>query len=148
MRDSTKTPLGKPSCGNCTACCYGLVVLHEDEGDVLSDYKVVYVTQPETGQIAPALPQKPNGMCAYLIEGKCSIYDKRPSACKRFDCRLAFWMVDTQSNWKRRHKRQLPPSIRNTLREGRLRHHTLEATPAERLTYKNHVSFVVLTPKD
>ena len=29
-----------------------------------------------------------DGRCAYLIDGRCSIYDKRPKVCRAFDCRI------------------------------------------------------------
>lgn len=35
------------------------------------------------------LPTHPESqICAYLIDGKCTIYEKRPQVCRKFDCRI------------------------------------------------------------
>jgi hypothetical protein len=34
------------------------------------------------------LPQTADGSCIHLIDGKCTIYAKRPYSCRIFDCRM------------------------------------------------------------
>jgi hypothetical protein len=70
-------------CNGCTACCrWGAVVLQPND-------------RPEDYETAPlgdltVLKQKEDGKtCWYLDEEKgCTIYDKRPTVCRAFDCRL------------------------------------------------------------
>lgn len=71
-------------CGTCSACCshYQSITIHEDEMDadwILSD------TPDEEGR--PRLKTNEDGACVYLGEHGCSIYDRRPSACRTYDCR-------------------------------------------------------------
>lgn len=40
--------------------------------------------------LALNLECKPNGDCIYLGEHGCTIYDRRPSICREFDCRVMF----------------------------------------------------------
>ena len=72
------------SCDGCTLCCRGAdvqVLL----GDGITDLEVVlHPTVPG----AFSLASKPGGECIYLGEGGCTIYERRPSTCRRFDCRV------------------------------------------------------------
>jgi Fe-S-cluster containining protein len=34
------------------------------------------------------LPKAADGTCIHLVDGKCSIYAKRPYSCRIFDCRM------------------------------------------------------------
>ena len=69
-------------CGTCTACCRcGWVVLHPELGDDLSRY---LYTQMDIG---PVLLRKSSGACIYLDQDGCTIYEKRPTVCRAFDCR-------------------------------------------------------------
>jgi Fe-S-cluster containining protein len=36
------------------------------------------------------LKRRDNGDCIYLGEAGCTIYDRRPSVCRKFDCRIEF----------------------------------------------------------
>jgi Fe-S-cluster containining protein len=36
------------------------------------------------------LKTKPNGECTHLSEDGCTIYDRRPSVCRTYDCRKHF----------------------------------------------------------
>jgi hypothetical protein len=38
------------------------------------------------------LPKQTDGSCVNLIDGKCSIYARRPEACRQYDCR---WLLAT-----------------------------------------------------
>jgi hypothetical protein len=50
-------------CGDCSACCH---------------------------DIAP-FEMREDGSCINLLDGKCSIYETRPNACRAFDCRTYFF---------------------------------------------------------
>ncbi|HML91088.1 YkgJ family cysteine cluster protein [Methyloceanibacter sp.] len=73
-----------PPCDGCTACCREpklLVCLDDDE---VSSF-------PEAVQHADGkwyLPKKEDGSCVHLIDDACSIYGKRPSGCRMYDCRV------------------------------------------------------------
>lgn len=91
-------------CSGCTACCRNgeLVAVFEEEGDDVASYltRTIQLGGDETGTIdgrainggmtITVLEHKPNGDCIYLGEGGCTIYDRRPAVCRKFDCRLFF----------------------------------------------------------
>ena len=70
-------------CDGCTACC-------KDIGEVglgpLDDPSLISeINEKGNAQI----PRDPDtGHCIYLLDEKCSIYDKRPITCRIFDCRI------------------------------------------------------------
>jgi hypothetical protein len=71
-------------CGTCTACCrtYNAVVLRPEEPT--QGLKLV----PGTRQ----LQKQADGMsCVHLIDGRCEVYDKRPLACRDYDCRVWYF---------------------------------------------------------
>lgn len=70
-----------PKCGDCCACCIKEdIYMIPGRGDDPSKYQTV--ESPEGTKLAHKL----NGECIYLIDNKCSIYEDRPSVCRRFDC--------------------------------------------------------------
>jgi Fe-S-cluster containining protein len=68
-------------CAGCNACCK-------------SGYKVD-LTPEEAGRLphvldndgVPILPRRGDGSCALLKDEKCSVYEKRPVSCRKYDCR-------------------------------------------------------------
>lgn len=78
-------------CGGCTACCTSaqFVDIGPEETDTLA--------RIPPALLAPA-PWRPpghvvlgydeRGHCAMLADGKCSIYEHRPRACRTYDCRV------------------------------------------------------------
>lgn len=40
------------------------------------------------------LDRKPNGDCIYLTENGCSIWEKAPATCRKFDCRFSWQNSD------------------------------------------------------
>lgn len=69
-------------CDGCTLCCRGdAVFLHADYGDNIYSYKIEFLRG------RPMLAHKPDGSCFYLGESGCTIHDRRPVACREFDCR-------------------------------------------------------------
>jgi Fe-S-cluster containining protein len=70
-------------CGSCNACCRSArmtIQVLPREG------KHVEHTVDEQGNMW--LAKRPDGTCVYLADGKCSIYAKRPLACRTYDCRV------------------------------------------------------------
>lgn len=81
LRKFARGDVANVSCGTCTACCRRYAVSPEP-GDSLELFTAI----SEEGK--PMLPHSDDRRtCTHLVGGKCSIYDKRPWACKRFDCR-------------------------------------------------------------
>ena len=137
-----KTKIGKPPCGSCSLCCHETVVLHEEEGDKLESYKTRIIPSPETGELVTALMQKPNSnACVYLSKDDgCTIYENRPSACRLFDCRLAWWQT-TVIKMSRKEKQSLPKQVRNVITKGGRLYCTLDATFNELMSHKSHAVF-------
>lgn len=77
----------KINCAGCTACCKNEnLALYPEHGDNPEEYEVRLVKSPITGGVVFALKQKPNGDCIYLGSSGCTIYGRRPYACRRFSC--------------------------------------------------------------
>lgn len=76
----------KTDCSYCQApCCYLIVVLTEEEIDS-GKYKTREVTM-SNGTVT-ALDVNEHGRCVYgLPNGRCSIYEDRPSVCVNYTCR-------------------------------------------------------------
>jgi Fe-S-cluster containining protein len=81
-------------CGTCTLCCEKLSPFLSPE-EVASGLYPLSLINPtiEQKQINPdigpvvVLYRKKEGGCGMFIDGKCSIYEYRPKACRQFDCR-------------------------------------------------------------
>jgi Fe-S-cluster containining protein len=78
-------------CGACTACCTSSQFVHiePDEVDTLARIPA------ELRFPAPGLPKghvvlgyDERGHCPMLVDGRCSIYEHRPRACRAYDCRI------------------------------------------------------------
>jgi uncharacterized protein len=69
-------------CNGCTLCCrHCLVPLLPEYGDDPAAYEA------ERGPLDMMfLKRKPNGECVYLGETGCTIYERRPAVCRRYDC--------------------------------------------------------------
>lgn len=77
-------------CNGCLACCRReTVILHPECGDDPAQYLTSPTRHPMTGQTVFALQHKENGDCHYLGPHGCSIWERRPSICREFDCRLS-----------------------------------------------------------
>jgi hypothetical protein len=72
-------------CGTCTACCHGYAV------EVRASDDQTLETVPGTGDYDRILPHADDGACAYLIDGRCSVYARRPASCREYDCRRLFF---------------------------------------------------------
>jgi Fe-S-cluster containining protein len=73
-------------CGECSACCktFPAIALTAEESPH-------YLSSAD----GTSLLIDSDGVCAYLINDGCSIYDTRPQACRSYDCRKGLaWGVD------------------------------------------------------
>ena len=80
-------PISDVPCGDCIQCCVRLSPNLTPEEFESGQYMYTLLSTP--GQHTPnvAIPRGERG-CFYLDENrKCSIYDRRPLACRQFDCR-------------------------------------------------------------
>lgn len=71
-----------PDCADCRACCR-FDANEARAGDDLS----LFVAATQGGKLAWLLPQRENGDCSYLDGSGCSVYARRPTLCRVFDCR-------------------------------------------------------------
>ena len=75
-------------CGGCRSCCIGdAIQLYRQHGDIVSDYWTESHFDPISGRTVAILAHKPNKECVYLGPEGCTIYERRPWICRRFDCR-------------------------------------------------------------
>ena len=87
-------PLSDVPCGTCTLCCEVLSPHLTPEEATSGKYPISLVQpsedilrlDPDVGPIITMF-KAPHGGCSMFIDGKCSIYEDRPIACKQFDCR-------------------------------------------------------------
>lgn len=91
---STDEPISDVPCGECTMCCQLLAPYLTPE-EVTSGKYPISLVNPSREQllqnpnIGPTVTiyKNPTGGCSLFIDGKCSIYEHRPLACRQFDCR-------------------------------------------------------------
>ena len=71
-------------CGECSACCScGSIPLFERDRALHFEEMVIDGQGPSV--------RMAEGSCVYLKDGKCSVYDHRPTICKLFDCRVSIF---------------------------------------------------------
>jgi len=81
-------------CGTCTRCCE-LLAPNLTPEEVTSGLYPLSLVNPSDEQlknnpnIGPIVTifKKDGGGCNMFVDGKCSIYEYRPIACRQFDCR-------------------------------------------------------------
>ncbi len=78
-------------CGDCNACCRASYFIHVTPQDV----DAIAAIPAELLFPAPGAPAgyqlmgfNEHGQCPMLVDGQCSIYADRPSACRTYDCRV------------------------------------------------------------
>lgn len=71
-------------CGPCVACCTSgqQVPVDDDERPALPAHAVVDTAE------GPVLARRADGACLSLVDGRCSVYERRPRACRVYDCRI------------------------------------------------------------
>lgn len=91
---STDAPIADVPCGSCTLCCELLSPYLTPEEVASGKYPISLINpteeqlrdHPEIGPTV-SLYRKVTGGCAMFIDGRCSIYETRPIACRQYDCR-------------------------------------------------------------
>lgn len=109
-------------CDGCTACCRSdLIVLHPEHGDNPDDYQTQETLHPLYGHKVFALIKNERGHCIYLGEHGCTIHDRAPLICRKFDCRR--WFKKLPRNTRRQLSKN--PESRAIIEAGRARLNTL-----------------------
>ena len=78
-------------CGSCTACCEASQFVHvgPDEADALAHIPAdLLFPAPGRPPGHRLMGYDDRGRCPMLVEGRCSIYEHRPRACRTYDCRV------------------------------------------------------------
>jgi Fe-S-cluster containining protein len=78
-------------CDGCTACCTSSQFVHiePDEAETLAHIpRALLFPAPGAPKGHTVLGYDDNGHCPMLVEGRCSIYEHRPRACRTYDCRI------------------------------------------------------------
>lgn len=88
---SSNEPIEDVPCGSCTLCCEKLspfLTVEEIQSGLypLSLLNPEDPTDPQAGPVV-VLYRKKEGGCGMFVDGKCTIYNHRPIACRQFDCR-------------------------------------------------------------
>lgn len=86
-------PESEVKCGSCTLCCEKLApYLTPEEASsglyplsLIEPSREMIELNPEVGPIV-TLYRKKDGGCGMFVDGKCTIYEHRPFACRQFDC--------------------------------------------------------------
>lgn len=73
-------------CDGCTACCRRERVILQPEDDARL-YRTVPALGPGVGPNDRMLEHRVDGTCVYLGPGGCTIHDRAPLVCRKFDCR-------------------------------------------------------------
>ena len=91
---TSNEPISDVPCGTCTRCCELLAPMLSSEEITSGLYPLSLINPTEqqrkenpNSNIVVTLYRKPGGGCGMFIDGRCSIYDIRPKACRQFDCR-------------------------------------------------------------
>jgi len=117
-------------CGTCHACCHSPVEIRPDWGDNPDDYEHgIYVDTSAPNSMALFTLNMVGGACYALKNGRCSIWAKRPSICRSFDCRKIFLMYTKEERRELVAKKYF---VRAIMDAGRNRADTLEGGQAIR----------------
>ena len=69
---------------NCNRCCYlKTIVLRPDLGDDIKGLNAEW-----DNDLKKWLMPRKDGHCVYLVDGRCTMYETRPTICRKYDCRL------------------------------------------------------------
>ena len=71
-------------CEGCTACCREPAMPVDVGEDEVGRYAEVNWDEANKTWV---LNKGADGTCAYLVDNRCTIYDNRPRACRKYDCR-------------------------------------------------------------
>jgi Fe-S-cluster containining protein len=74
-------------CGSCAVCCEKLSPYLTPEEFASGEYAYTFMRVDGLDVPTITIPKSTQGGCMYYVNNKCSIYNKRPLACRQFDCR-------------------------------------------------------------
>jgi Fe-S-cluster containining protein len=78
-------------CDGCTACCTAsqFIPIEPHEADTLAHIpRALLFPAPRRPRGHVVLGYDERGHCPMLVDGRCSIYEHRPRACRAYDCRV------------------------------------------------------------
>lgn len=78
-------------CGTCTACCTSAQFVHigpEETATLARIPPALLFPAPRMPKGHVLLGYDERGHCPMLADGRCSIYEHRPRACRTYDCRI------------------------------------------------------------
>jgi hypothetical protein len=84
MRTARTGETASVPCAGCTLCCRAprlYATLTDEERKQFPD--AVY----DDGIQRWRLPKRQDGSCSYLVDNRCSAYERRPHSCRVYDCR-------------------------------------------------------------
>lgn len=80
-------------CEECSKCCSARAFLMRGDDVDFFEHKHLLSEEEDATPYWKAnaaftgyVLDRPDGKCAYLEDGKCSVYDKRPLTCRAFSC--------------------------------------------------------------
>lgn len=79
-------PISDVPCGECTFCCEVLSP-HLTPEEVSSGKYPLSLGDSPDGPVLLMFKKPGTNGCAMFIDGRCSIYNDRPLACRQYDCR-------------------------------------------------------------
>jgi len=83
----TDFPASDVPCGTCVDCCSKLAPYLTEEEFLSGQYVYTFTKADGANKPVITVPKAEHGGCMYFVNERCSIYEKRPFACKQFDCR-------------------------------------------------------------
>jgi len=82
-------PLSDVPCGSCVDCCSKLTPYLTAEEFMSGQYAYTFMQTEPNAEPVITIPKAEHGGCMYLVNNKCDIYNRRPKACRQFDCRTS-----------------------------------------------------------
>lgn len=78
-------------CGACRQCCFHEhVFLHPERGDDPDAYRTKETFDPTVNMVRLELVKRADGSCTYLGPRGCTIHERAPSTCRKFDCKALY----------------------------------------------------------
>jgi len=78
-------------CGECSACCTTAHFVHVRPQETRTLARIpreLLFPAPDLPKGSVLLGYDEHGRCPMLADGRCSIYEERPSTCRTYDCRV------------------------------------------------------------
>lgn len=85
---TTDLPESDVPCGSCFDCCSKLSPYLTEEEFLSGKYNYTFLKIDGFDKPIIAVPKAEHGGCMYLVNERCTIYNRRPKSCRQFDCRI------------------------------------------------------------